>query len=130
MERTIRVYEDAIQAWEKVEQHSRVAESYWQIAKLYDHLGENSKATREFESASERYRLAAEKIPQLKAFYTDYAMYMQAWKEIEKAKHHHAEKRYRQAKEHYEKAANLHKSTERWNYQTIWRGLDWKKQKT
>ncbi len=41
---------------------------------------------------------------------------MQAWSEIEQAKHHHAEKQYGQAKDHYEKAANLHQSTERWAY--------------
>jgi hypothetical protein len=81
---------------------SLIAESYWKIAKAQDILGEHVKA--------------AEKIPQLKDFYQDYASYMEAWNEIEKAKHHHAEKQYGQAKEHYEKAAGLHKSTERWNY--------------
>ncbi len=36
--------------------------------------------------------------------------------EIEMARQHHAEKHYGEAKEHYEKAAELHKSTERWSY--------------
>jgi len=116
LERAISVYEETVQAWKKTDRHSRVAEAHWQMAKLYDHLSKHSKAADEFESASERYTLAAEKMPQLKAFYIDYAMYMQAWGEIEKAKHHHAEKQYGQAKEHYEKAASLHKKTERWSY--------------
>ena len=59
---------------------------------------------------------AAEKIPQPKDFYQDYASYMQAWSEIEKAKQLHAERDYGGAKEHYEKAAELHKATKRWNH--------------
>jgi len=70
----------------------------------------------------------SEKIPQLREFYQEYASYMMAWSEIEKAKHHHAEKRYGKAKEQYEKAAELHEATERWNYLTsnylAWARLD------
>jgi len=95
---------------------SRIAESYWKIAKAHGTLGERLKAAENFERASESYEEAAEKIPQLKEFYQEYASYMSAWSEFERAKHSHAEKRYMQAKEHYEKAAELHKSTERWNH--------------
>ncbi|MCW4027988.1 MAG: hypothetical protein NWE76_10970, partial [Candidatus Bathyarchaeota archaeon] len=95
---------------------SRIAESYWKIAKAHGTLGERLKAAENFERASESYEEAAEKIPQLKEFYQEYASYMLAWSEFERAKHSHAEKRYMQAKEHYEKAAELHKSTERWNH--------------
>ncbi|HYB68169.1 MAG TPA: hypothetical protein VEC97_01335, partial [Candidatus Acidoferrales bacterium] len=35
--------------------------------------------------------------------------------EIEKARQHHAEKQYGLAREHYEKAADLHNSTQRWS---------------
>jgi len=116
LERAIMAYEEAAKAWKKTDRRSAIAEAHWHIAKLHSRLGNHSKAAEEFENASEKYTLAAEKIPQLKAFYADYAMYMQAWSEIEKAKHAHAEKQYGPAREHYEKAANLHESTERWNH--------------
>jgi tetratricopeptide (TPR) repeat protein len=116
LERAIVAYEAAIQAWEKADAHSRIAEAHWQMARLYNQLGNHSKSWAEFESASESYRFAADKMPHLKEIYTAYAMYMQAWSEIEKARSHHAEKRYGEAKEHYEKAADLHKLTERWSY--------------
>jgi len=74
------------------------------------------EAAENFERASESYMKAAGKIPQLKDFYQNHASYMQAWNENEKAKNYHAKKQYGQAKEHYGKAADLHKSTERWNY--------------
>jgi uncharacterized repeat protein (TIGR01451 family) len=41
---------------------------------------------------------------------------MQAWSEIEKARHHHERQEYGSAKEHFEKAADLHKSLRRWSY--------------
>jgi len=41
---------------------------------------------------------------------------MQAWNEIEKARHHHARQEYGPAKEHFEKAAELHKSLKQWSY--------------
>jgi hypothetical protein len=114
--RTIKAFEDAAESFGKVDMNSRVAECHWKIAKVHDILGEHLEAAENFKRASESYMRAAEKIPQLKDFYEDHASYMQAWNEIEKAKHHHAEQRYGLAKEHYAKAANLHESTERWNY--------------
>jgi len=95
---------------------SRMAESYWKIAKAQDVLSEYSKAVENFNSASKYYNDAAEKIPQLTDFYKDHTLYMQAWSEIEKAKQYHTEKRYGLAKRHYKKSANLHKSTQRWSY--------------
>lgn len=116
LERAIEIYEAAVQAWGKADLHGRMAEGHWQVAKFYDHLREHSKAVVKFESASAEYTLIAEKIPNLKEFYIDHAVYMQAWSEIEKAKHHHSEKRYGQAKEHYKTTSDLHKSTKRWKY--------------
>jgi len=116
LRKAIEISQKAIESASKLNMISRMAESYWNIAKAQDILGEHLKAAENFENASESYTKAAEKISQLKDFYQDYASYMQAWKEIEKAKHHHAEKHYGLAKEHYEKVANLHKSTEQWNY--------------
>ena len=116
LERAIGEYKDAVLAWGKGDLHSRIAETHWQMARLYDQLKEHSKSAEEFQSASERFRYAAEKIPHLAEFYTEYAVYMQAWGEFEKARYYHTERQYRRAKEHYEKAAELHKSTKQWNY--------------
>jgi len=116
LERAIEVYNGAIEAHGKLGMPSRMAESHWEIAKLHDRLGNHLKAAGNYESAAEKYKLATEKIPQLKEFYEDYSFYMQAWSEIEKAKHHHTREQYDQARKHYEKAANLHKSSKLWSY--------------
>jgi len=92
LEKAIKVYQDTAETYRKAELPSRVAEANWHTAKLYDHLGEHTKAERHFQSASENYKLVAEKIPQLKEFYIDYALFMRAWSEIEKAIHNHTER--------------------------------------
>jgi tetratricopeptide (TPR) repeat protein len=111
----IEILHKAIESAEIVGMVSRVAESYWKIAKAQDILGEHMKAAINYERASGSYQKATEKIPQLRELYKDHALYMQAWSEIEKAKHNHATRQYGQAGEHYKSAANLHKSTDRWN---------------
>ena len=116
LRKAIKILKKAIESSNKVDLTSHTAELHWKIAKAQGILEKHLNAAENFKHASESYMKAAEKIPQLKAFYQDYASYMEAWSEIAKAKHHHAEKRYGKAKEHYEKAANLHKSTERWSY--------------
>jgi hypothetical protein len=107
---------NAIEVANKVPLYGRIAESYWLIAKAQDILGQHSKAAEDFMQASEAYLKATEGVPLLKDFYQDYSTYMQAWSEIENARHSHGDKQYGNAKEHYEKAAELHKSTERWDY--------------
>jgi len=116
LRKAIAIWRMVIESAREVDMIARIAESYWSIAKAQDALGERTEAAESFENASESYVMAAEKIPQLKEFYQEYASYMRAWSEIERAKRHHAEKRHGEAKEHYEKAAELHKSTERWSY--------------
>jgi len=116
LRKAIKVYEATSETYRKAELPCCVAEAQWRVARLSDRLGEHTKSERNFRLASENYKLAAEKIPQLKEFYMDHALYMQAWSEIEKAKHHHAKRHYGQAREYYEKAAGLHRSTEHWNY--------------
>ncbi|MHA2433369.1 MAG: hypothetical protein ACXADO_09100 [Candidatus Thorarchaeota archaeon] len=116
LRRVIEASQKAIESANKVDFVSRIAESHWKIAKAQATLGEHVEAAENFDYASESYGKAAEKMPQLKGFYQKYASYMLAWAELERAKQRHMEKRYMQAKEHYEKAAELHKSTERWNY--------------
>ena len=128
LRRAVEIWRDEIDTAEKGEMISRIAESFWNIAKTQDVLRKHSEAAESFQRASESYEKATEKIPQLNEFYRDYAHYMKAWSEIEKAKSHHAEKHYGEAKEHYEKAAELHESTERWSYLTTnyqaWARLD------
>ena len=116
LEKAIEVYNGAIKAFRKAELPSRMAESHWEIAKLHDRLGDHPEAGRNYEYAVEKYKLAAEKTPQLEEFYENYSFYMRAWSEIEKARHNHAREQYDQAKKHYEKAADLHKSSKLWSY--------------
>jgi hypothetical protein len=94
----------------------RVAEAYWKAAQIFDDLGEYTRSAENFALSSNSYRAAAEKLPQLKDLYEDHAVYMQAWSEIERAKSHHAKDEPRLAKEFYEKAALLHRSTKRWRH--------------
>jgi len=116
IDRSILVYESAAKTYQKAGMPSRVAEAYWKAAKLHDTRGEYSKAASSFEQASRNYSLMSEKIPQLKDFYHDHAVYMQAWNEIEEARRHHARQEYDLAKEHFEKAGELHKSLKHWSY--------------
>ncbi len=116
LRKAIEILRKAIESSSKLGMVSLMAESYWKIAKAQDILGEHLEAGQNFQNASESYLKAAEKIQQLEDFYHDHASYMQAWNEIENARDKHAEKQYGQAKEHYENASNLHKSTKRWNY--------------
>ncbi len=116
LRKAIETLREAIKSAEKLDMVSLIAESYWKIGKAQDTMGEHLEAASDYERASESYIKAAEKVPQLNDFYQDHATYMQAWKEIEKAKYNHAQRQYGQAKKHYEEAANLHKSTGRWNY--------------
>jgi len=116
LRKTIETLKEAIESARKLDIISLVAESYWKIAKAQDILGEHLQAAGNFERASESYLQAAEKVQLLRDFYQDHATYMKAWNEIEKARIHHAERHYGQAKDHYKKAADLHESTKRWTY--------------
>jgi len=108
-------FEKAAEFGAKGDQPSRVAESLWEAARAYDTLGEHLKASERFEEASEQYRKAAEKIKSLGQLYKDQSLYLKAWSEIEKARYHHARQDPASAKEHYNKAAELHESTDKWS---------------
>jgi tetratricopeptide (TPR) repeat protein len=116
LRRAIEAFQRGIEAHQKTSQTSRLAESYWKVAQTYDALGEHMKAADHFGHASRNYRKAGEKIPQLKSFYEDYALYMQAWQEIEKARNHHVRQEYGLAKEHFQRAADIHESIKQWSY--------------
>ena len=96
--------------------YSLSAECNWEAAETYDELAEFRKASEKFELAADDYRRAAENTPRLREFYSDYAIYMRAWSEIEQARYHHLRQEPGQAKEHYENASAMHKSSRRWGY--------------
>jgi tetratricopeptide (TPR) repeat protein/KaiC/GvpD/RAD55 family RecA-like ATPase len=116
LDRAIETYKIAIKHFSNLNLKSRVAESYWQIAKLKNHLGENLESAQSYQTAAQTYKLAAEKHPKLKEFYNNHSDYMQAWSEIEQAKHKHSREEYRQSKIHYENAGRLHEQTDDWSY--------------
>jgi hypothetical protein len=116
LRKAVKAFIDAAESYEKVDLKSNVAECYWKAAQTCDDLSEYLKAAEHFDIASGNYRSAVEKTPQLKDFYGDHARYMQAWGEIERARHHHSRQEYGSAKQHFEKAADLHKSLKKWSY--------------
>jgi tetratricopeptide (TPR) repeat protein len=116
LRKAIEVSRKAVESASKLDLFSRMAESNWRIARAQDMLGKHLEAAEDFKHASDNYVKAAEKLPQLKDLYQEYALYMQAWIEIEKARYHHDRQEYGSAKEHFEKASELHESLKHWGY--------------
>jgi hypothetical protein len=116
LKRAAQNYDASTGSYQKLSLVSRIAENCWRKAQVYDKLGEQLTASQNFDCAAQNYASALEKFPQLKSFYNDHALYMQAWSEIEKARYHHKKQEYSLAEEHFDKAASLHKSLKRWNY--------------
>jgi len=116
LNRAIEVYDDAATKFKKVNLSSRVAESYWKMARNLDRLGNHQKAAEIFEKAFTEYKAAAQKILHFTDFYLDYAAYMKAWSEIERAKFAHKHEEYSTAMKHYENTANLLKPSKLWSY--------------
>jgi len=114
--KVIQIYEGAIETYDKADMPSRIAEAYWQIAKAFNRIGEYMQASRNFDLASGKYIVTAERISPLKEFYMDHSLYMQAWSEIERARHFHMREEYAGATQHYEKAAGLLQSSKLWSY--------------
>jgi hypothetical protein len=109
-------FEKSVKLALEADSSARAAEGDWEAATTCDMMQDHLKAAEWFKNASENYRAAMEKIPSLKDFYKDFIFYMKAWAEIEHAKHRHARQEPSQAKEHYNKAAELHESTAKWRY--------------
>jgi len=116
LRKAVEAFAEAAESFQKLNLMSRMAECHWKAAQTHDKLGEHLRAAENFEVASNSYKVAAEKVPALRDFYQDHATYMQAWSEIEKARHHHAKQEYGVAEEHFDKAADLHKSLKEWSY--------------
>ncbi len=109
-------FEEAAESFQKPNLASRTAECFWKAAQAFDSIEHSLKASENFDLASKYYIQAAQNIPQLKGLYQEYSIYMEAWSNIQKAKHHHARQDYASAVEFYEKAASLHRSTRKWAY--------------
>jgi len=116
LSRAIEVYEQAAKKFKKVNLPSRVAESYWKMARSQDRVFKHHKAAENFDNAFAEYKIAAQRIPNFAEFYLDYATYMKAWSEIERAKLAHEREEYADAMQHYERVANLLKPSKLWGY--------------
>jgi hypothetical protein len=117
-EKAVEAYGQAAETFRGLAFVSRSAECWWRIAQAYDVQGEFSKAAESFAAASEEFKEAATSIPKLKDLYGELSVYMEAWKEIEQGKHGHKRQEYCLAQNHFEKAADLHKSSKHWCYLT------------
>jgi len=111
-----KIYSSAAEKFKRVDLPSRVAESYWNIARNLDLSGDYQKAAENFENAFAGYKAASEKIPTFSEFYLDYATYMKVWSEIQIAKLAHCNEKYASAMQHYERASNLLKQSKLWSY--------------
>jgi hypothetical protein len=119
LSRAVEVHEDAAEQFRKAGLLSRAAESRWKIARNQHRLGDALKAAESFEKAFEDYTLAAKNNPKFADVYDDYACYMKAWSEIEKASSAHGAERYSDAAKHYEKTEELLRQTKSWSYLSL-----------
>jgi hypothetical protein len=113
------VYGDAAEDFKKVDLPSRVAESYWKIAKNLDSISDYDQAAKNFENAFAAYKASAQRISQFSDFYLDFASYMKAWSEIEIAKRAHNDEKYEIAMEHFEKTSQLLRQSKSWMYLSL-----------
>jgi len=115
-DKAIESYQKAINSFESSDLPSHMAEANWYLAQLFDKIGEFQEASKNYEIASQAYKFASKKIPQLKDFYDEYSLYMEAWSQIEQARYSHSIEDYNEARQLYEQAARLHELTISWNY--------------
>lgn len=117
--KAVEIYDRAAKDFKKVNLPSRVAESYWKMAITQDNLRQHHKAAENFDSAFAEYKNAAQRITHFADFYLDYATYMRAWSEIERACSAHEHEQYDDAMKHYERAGSLLKQTKSWGYVSL-----------
>ncbi len=116
LQKAIEAYEDAAKLSKKITLPSRAAEYYWKVAIDQDRLGQHIKAAEHFGNAFVEYKEASQKIPHFAEFYLDYASYMNAWGEIERAKFEHEHENYADASKHYEKVAAILEPSKLWSH--------------
>ncbi|HVP16543.1 MAG TPA: hypothetical protein VMT42_04180 [candidate division Zixibacteria bacterium] len=117
--RAAEAYKEAAVLYEKAGLVNRTAESYWKMATLKDSLDEHPEAAESFENSQAAYKAAAQKTPHFRDFYLDYAVYMEAWAEIERAKSANQHEEYAVAKNHYTRVADLLRQSKAWGYQSL-----------
>ncbi|MGD0160700.1 MAG: hypothetical protein ABSB89_10450 [Candidatus Bathyarchaeia archaeon] len=116
LQKAIEAYDGAAKLYKKVTLPSRAAESYWKMAINQDSLGQQIKAAEHFAQAFAEYKEASQSIPHFADFCLDYAAYMNAWSEIERAKSDHDHENYADASRRYEKVATVLEPSKRWGY--------------
>ena len=116
LEKAAAAFDRSAEFYGIADQTSRKAESQWKSAQVRDSMGDHSKSSELFTLASEGYAKAVERLPQLSEIYSDHSLYMNAWSEIERARHYHTRQEYGESKKHYENASRLHESTNRWKH--------------
>lgn len=116
LQKAVRTYEDAATLSKKIGLPSRAAEYYWKTAIDQDRLDQHIQAAEHFAKAFAEYKEASQQIPHFATFYLDYAHYMNAWGEIERAKSAHDQENYAGASNHYEKVAAMLESSEPWSH--------------
>jgi hypothetical protein len=95
---------------------SRAAEAHWKLGQLLDRQRRYTNASEEFDTASNLYDAAAERTPEFKAYFKDYASYMKAWSEIDMARHQAALQRYDEATASYSKSSELLRGSKKWEH--------------
>ncbi len=116
LRRAVETLDASTESYKKLDLANRIAENHWVKGQVYDRLGEHLNASESFDCAAKSYESASEKSPGLREFNSEYAAYMNAWSEIEKAKLHHQRQEYGMAEEHFVQASDLHKTLKKWNY--------------
>jgi hypothetical protein len=116
LEKAVEAYDGAAKLYKKVSLPSRAAESYWKMAINQDRLGQQIKAAEHFSYAFAEYKEAAQIIPHFADFCLEYAAYMNAWSDIERAKSAHDHENYADASKHYEKVATVLEPSKRWGH--------------
>ncbi len=116
LQKAVGAYEDAAKLSKRISLPSRAAEYYWKTAIDQDRLDQHIQAAEHFGNAFAEYREASQRIPHFATFYLDYASYMNAWGEIERAKFAHDHENYAGASNHYEKVAAILESSKPWSH--------------
>jgi len=116
LEEAASVFEESAESYESAGMPSRMAEGYWKAAEVHQCLEDNLKASERFTLASRGFGEAKDRIPRLKGLYEEHSKYMNAWSEVEKARHYHVKQDFLSSRACWENAARLHESIDRWKY--------------
>lgn len=116
LKKAVKTFEEAAASFMKLNLFSYIAQCYWKKGQTSDVLEDYLTAAADFDTASKYFRRASKTIPQLSQFYQDYARYMYAWAEIEKARRNHKKQDYELAREHFKKASKIHRMLKQWSY--------------